>query len=172
MINFHVLKKFQDLALKSLTGEWVIIGGAVMHLLNIDERTTLDIDLARRSGDLDETVKLMKISEKLGFSPYAINQAGSFFLRQIPEWEKKLILCAESKSCRLYRPNGTLYLQLKMARMSESDLTDCLHMVKYCREHKETLDIALLKREIKKALVKASTELEAGRLQQLSQSLG
>lgn len=169
-INHKLLKQFQKQALHSLSGEWVLIGGTVLHLLGLDERLTMDIDLARKSGDVDETLELMNIAEKLKLPLTAINQAGAFFLKQIPGWENKLVLWAESPSCRLYRPNGDLYLQLKMARMSESDLQDCLQMIKYCQKQNEKLDQKLLQKEIQKALKKATSPGVIERLQKLASS--
>lgn len=170
MITSKVLKEFQKEALRSLTGEWVIMGGAVLHLLNINERITLDIDLARKTGQTDETLALLKITDKLKLPLSSINQAGAFFLRQISDWEMKLIVCAENKKCRILRPNGTLYLQLKIKRMSESDQQDCLQMIKYCKKHQEELDISLLKKEITLALKSADPEVEK-RLVKLSSNL-
>lgn len=171
-IQQTLLLKFQKLAVESLSGEWVLIGGAVLHLLGKDERITLDIDLARKSGQLDETLELVKIAEKLKLPISAVNQAGGFFIRQIRGWEKRLILVAESKTCRLYRPNGTLYLQLKIARMSESDLQDCLQMIRYCRQHKEDLDLKLLRKDLRAAIGKAPSAPLKTRLEDLEDALG
>ncbi len=170
-IDRKLLQKFQKLALASLSGEWVVIGGTVLHLLDRDERLTLDIDLARKSGKLDETIELMDIAEKLKLPVTAINQAGSFFLKQIPDWESKLVLWAESKACRLYRPNGELYLQLKMARMSESDLQDCLQMIDYCKQEGEALNQKFLHKEIQKQIKKAPSEDCISRLEKLASAI-
>ncbi len=170
-INRKLMKRFQEQALRTLSGEWVIIGGAVLHVLGLDKRLTMDIDLARKSGDLDETLKLMKIAEKLNLPVTAINQAGAFFLRRIQNWEKKLILCAESSSCRIYRPHGELYLQLKMSRMSESDLEDCMQMIQYCKDKSETLNCDFLRQEIKKTMKKLKSNSAILRLQTLMNAL-
>jgi len=171
MISAKLLKKFKEEAVKSLFGEWVVIGGAVLHALNIEERTTMDIDLARKSGGEDQTLELMKISEKLKLPVTTINQAGSFFLNKIENWKDNLILMAESQNCKLYRPNGTLFLLLKIQRMSESDLQDCLQMLKFCKKENEQVDSKLLKRNLQIAKNKSSEESILNRLKTLESAL-
>jgi hypothetical protein len=157
-INNSVMKKFQNLALKNLSGEWVVLGGSVLHLLNIDERVTIDIDLAKKSGATDETLTLMNISEKLNLPITSINQAASFFLYKIPNWEKQLVLIAQSKICKLYRPNATLYIILKIQRMSESDLQDCIQMINFSKIEKESIEKLKILKEIKKKLTSVTSD--------------
>jgi hypothetical protein len=92
----------------------------------------------------------MTIAEKIGLAPEAINQAGAFFLNRIPRWEDNLVPILQTKHFSLSRPNSFLFLQLKIARLSESDLGDCLNMLKI--EPLTPKQVQSLKTEINKAL--------------------
>ena len=85
VINTKISKKFLELAAKELKGDWVVMGGTVMVLMGVNERFTVDIDLAGpKTATQADTLKLMTIAEKIGLAPEAINQAGAFFLNRIP----------------------------------------------------------------------------------------
>ena len=45
MINAKTMEKFLDIAIKKLSGEWIVIGGTVLPLVGIDYRVTVDIDI-------------------------------------------------------------------------------------------------------------------------------
>ncbi|MEI6399611.1 MAG: hypothetical protein WCO71_12655, partial [Pseudomonadota bacterium] len=87
-----------------------------------------------------DILTLMEISQSLGLPIEAINQAGAFFLHKIQNWENKLILVHKEQKASIYRPNLELYLRLKIARLSESDLEDCLRYLDYTILHGEPID--------------------------------
>lgn len=156
MINTELMEKFVKKSLTKLEGEWVIIGGTVLTLLGIDERVTTDIDLVPISfNDVNsQNLKLFEIAESLGLPVESINQAGEYFLSKIPDYKDHLILIDESKKCKLFRPDTYLFLKLKLARMSETDLLDCIAFVKFTKKEvnlfqKETE--RLVKDSLKKA---------------------
>lgn len=150
-ISSKISKRFLELAAKELKGDWVVMGGTVMILLGVKERFTVDIDLAGpKTATQAETLKLMTIAEKIGLSPEAINQAGAFFLNRIPHWEDNLVPVLKTKHFSLSRPNAFLFLQLKLGRLTESDLSDCLNMLKI--EPLTPKQAQKLKTEINKAL--------------------
>lgn len=172
IVDSKLLKKFVSLALKKLKGDWVVIGGTVLPLLDIDHRVTIDIDLAMlEKNHKDQTLNLMQLAEDLGLPIEAINQAGSFFLHKIPDWKLNLVLIKKSNTTAIYRPNGTLFLQLKISRLSNSDFADCIEMIKYCRKNKEQIDTSLLKRIIEKDLSLAIDEQKKERLLKLKKAL-
>ena len=91
-ISPEIMRNFVAVAADQLKGSWVIIGGSVLHLLNIAARQTEDIDLAGPlTSTQAESLKLMELAESLGLPVEAINQAGAFFLYKIPGWDRKLI---------------------------------------------------------------------------------
>jgi hypothetical protein len=145
MINSEIVKLFIEKALKDLDGDWVIIGGTVLSLLGIEERVTIDIDfisISRTNSNL-QTIKLMELAETIGLPIETINQSGEFYLHKIPDFIENLVLLAESKRCKIYRPNAYLFFSLKLARMSETDINDCLLFMKYrkpeIKEHKKEI---------------------------------
>jgi hypothetical protein len=151
VINTKISKKFLELAAKELKGDWVVMGGTVMVLMGVNDRFTVDIDLAGpKTATQADTLKLMTIAEKIGLAPEAINQAGAFFLNRIPRWEDNLVTILKTKHFSLARPNAFLFLQLKLGRLSESDLGDCFNMLKI--EPLTPKQAQNLKTEINKAL--------------------
>ncbi|MFM8269421.1 MAG: DUF6036 family nucleotidyltransferase [Pseudomonadota bacterium] len=129
-IDLKTIKKFVEMAVEKLPGDWVIMGGSVLPLLGKQIRVTQDIDVAGpKNSTLEHTLKLMEIAEELNLPPEAINQAGAFFLNRIPHWKNHLILVAKGKKGAFYRPDLWLFIRLKISRLSESDLSDCIHMI-------------------------------------------
>lgn len=140
-ISSEIMRQFFAKADGQLNGEWVIIGGSVLSILGIEDRVTLDIDIASLlHTSQKETIVLMEIAQDIGLPIEAINQAAAFFLEKIPDWRGSLVEVFHGKNCRFFRPDVNLYVQLKIARLSESDLSDCLHMLRFAQEHKEIVN--------------------------------
>jgi len=172
-INNKILKKFITQAVDRLSGDWVILGGAVLHLMNLDIRVTTDIDIAGPvTATMKDTVVLMDIAAELHLPVEAINQAASYFLFKIEGWENSLVLVHEGQSARILRPDVNLFLQLKINRLSESDLMDCLAIIVAAGELGETIDKPKISRLID---LQSKTEKNTNRMQRLGklkQSLG
>lgn len=132
MIDSKSMKKFISKALVVLEGDWVIIGGTVLSLMGIEERVTMDIDIVgiNVKNASAQSIKLMELAEHLGLPVETINQSGEYFLSKIENYEESLIVFAESKKCRILRPNAYLFIKLKLARLSETDILDCLAFVR------------------------------------------
>lgn len=129
-IDRKLIERFVRRAADLLSGDWVIIGGTVLPLLGRDYRVTQDIDcVSCDDAPQSETLKLMEIAEELGLPVEAINQAGAYFLKKVPHFEKRLVEVATGKKGRILRPDLGLFLELKIARLSESDLQDCLEFI-------------------------------------------
>ena len=131
MITEKTLEKFIHKAQRELNGEWVLLGGSLLSLLKIQTRVTYDIDIVeldKRSQD----IALMQIADDLGMPIEAINQAAAFFLEKQKNYKENLILLNEDKNFKLFRPNLSLYLALKMNRGTESDINDSIAYIKYC----------------------------------------
>ena len=131
LLNEKTLKRFLQLASERLTGEWVLLGGTVLPLLGRDYRSTTDIDFVPVGEvSMSENLKIMQICEELGLPIETVNGAAQFFLSRIPHFKNHLILISESVRSKIYRPNLYLFIELKIARLAASDLTDCLEMLK------------------------------------------
>lgn len=141
-LDQNMLKRFVRLAADELRGDWVIIGGTVLPLLGIMHRTTVDIEIAGpEDTGQEQIVVLMEIAERLGLPVEAINQAGAYFLRKIDGWETMLEILRKGKKAIVYRPDVTLFILLKLQRLTESDLSDCLEFLRFAAKQNEPLDL-------------------------------
>ncbi len=140
-IDGPLLRKFLKLAGKTLEGDWYLIGGTVLPCLGAGDRVTLDIDLvAAKPSQMAQTLLLMELAEGLGLPVEAINQAGAHFLSRIRQARGDWVLLYRGPKAVIYRPSATLFLLLKIRRMSESDLADCLEMLRYAAKASEPVD--------------------------------
>ena len=155
MISTKLMIKLMERAQNSLEGDWILIGGSLLPLLNIEHRVTTDIDLIPLNPGMtsnQSTLNLMQLAEDLKLPPEVINQAGALFVSQKKPTPKDLVLLSETKKCKIYRPSGSFYLLLKFERMTESDLADCLEWLKWCQKTKEALDKKKLVTHLKKKI--------------------
>ena len=172
-INKKLLTRFVKMAGDRLKGRWVIIGGAVLPLVGVHQRVTVDIGIVGPpDAGQEQTLVLMQISESLGLPVEAINQAGAIFLHKIEAWERNLVVVHRGKSAAIHRPDATLFILLKLPRFTESDLADCLEMLKVARARSEDLDILRLRRAIRSNLDRSPSEEKSARLQSLLRALG
>jgi hypothetical protein len=145
VIDETLVKRFVRLLSDRLPGDWIIIGGTVLPLVGIHYRTTLDIDVAGPDPQTaSQTIGLMNLAEELGLPVEAINQAGAFFLYRMTDWREHLIEVCSGAAGRVLRPDATLFVRLKLGRMSETDLVDCLAFVEYSRSGNEPIDTSAL----------------------------
>lgn len=166
-IDNKLLMAFTNKAVNRLSGDWIIIGGSVLQLLNIDVRVTTDIDIAGPdSATQKDTLTLMDIATEIGLPVEAINQAASYFLYKIPVWQSSLVLVQAGKLGRILRPNTDLFIKLKLARLTPSDLDDCLAMLHYAKQQKEQIDAKSLQKLIK-TMMKTETNGEKKHRMQL-----
>ena len=168
MINSKLMKKFIAKALTNLEGNWVIIGGTVLALMGIDERVTMDIDMIgiNLKNSNSQSIKLMEIAEGLGLPVESINQTGEYFLSKIDHYEDHLVLFAESKNCKIYRSNAYLFIKLKLARLSETDISDCISFVKH--NHAEATNNKVEINKLIKSALKSCSEDKEKKLVELA----
>ncbi len=142
VLDADTLRRFVTLAGDRLSGEWLVIGGAVLPLLGVVHRTTVDIDLAGPddAGNA-QMVALMGIASELGLAPESINQAGAYFVRTIEGWRDEIVEFHRGSDATIFLPNVTLYLLLKIDRLSESDVDDCVERVRLGSRRGETIDV-------------------------------
>ncbi len=152
-IDQKLLKRFLKEAGGFLEGDWMLIGGTVLPSLGIDHRSTTDIDLIGMTpAQQTQTLKLMELAERLGLPVETINQAGAYFLSKFKDVAKHRVVLHKGSSATIYRPDATLFILLKLKRISDSDLSDCLQMLKHARKTKEAVDIKRLEREAQLAI--------------------
>lgn len=141
MINKIQYGRFLDLVTENLEGDWVIIGGALLAILNADSRATADIDMCP-VGEMTNQMRLqlMDLALNAGLPVEAINPSADFFLRQIPNWKSALIPFKKGKMGLIYRPSLELYLKLKLNRGTDSDIQDCVSFIKWHKENSLAID--------------------------------
>lgn len=126
-----------------LHGDWLLVGGALAALwLDEPGRTTEDVDLIGLSGAPEERLTLMQFAQEMGLPIEAVNSAADFFVRRIPGWQEEIELFRSGQKSRIYRPTATLFLLLKLDRLSEQDLADCVATVDKARSAGFRLDSA------------------------------
>lgn len=155
-ISENLLKTFFKKASQRLKGEWVLIGGCVPIGLGLGTRSTTDIDfISRKRGDTSEALQLMEVAESVGLPIEAVNQAGAYFLRKVEDYEKHLVVLFKTETFCVFRPDLYLFLKLKISRLSDSDLSDCMAMIEFCKSELSRADQAEIRRildeEIKKS---------------------
>ncbi len=124
-----------------LDGEWLLIGGAAAAAWFSPSRTTEDIDLISLAGTQEARLALMELAADSSLPIEAVNSAADFFVRRIADWRDQLVELMRGATAVIYRPSATLFLLLKLERLSEADLGDCLAMMAHCAETGESVDV-------------------------------
>lgn len=114
-----------DAIAERLDGEWLLIGGALVAIWVEPRRVTEDLDVVGMRGTADERYALMNLAIDLGLPVEAVNSAADFFVRRIVGWRDEVAVLRAGARSTVYRPTPTLFVLLKMSRLSEQDLADC-----------------------------------------------
>jgi len=112
-----------------LTGDWLLVGGALVAVWLEPERTTEDVDLVSLAGTSGTRFELLELAEELGLPVEALNSAADFFVQRIPGWRDELEVLHRGRKSVVYRPSPTLFLLLKIRRLSARDLADCMALL-------------------------------------------
>lgn len=149
-----ITKSQYDIFLKNMTeeieGDWVVIGGSLLALIQASDRSTTDIDICPLNEMTNEMrLNLMTIASKSGLPVEAINPSADFFLRQIPNWKSSLVLFKSGKKGNLFRPSLELYLKLKLNRASDTDIEDCIRFIEWHQKKSIPIDSNSLKELLK-----------------------
>jgi len=173
-IDAALLRRFCELAGERLEGDWVVLGGTVLPLLGVERRITLDIDVAGpEDASNAQVLALMDIALELGLPIEVVNQAGAWFLHRIEGWRRNVVPVHRGPRATVHRPDATLFVLLKIGRLSESDLDDCLAMLERARERAEPVDAPRIAGAIREALGAGEiSEPKRARLERLSEVVG
>lgn len=128
------------LAGERLDGEWLLIGGAAAAAWFSPARTTEDLDLIGLLGTQAERFALMELAASAAIPIEAVNSAADFFVRRIPDWRAQLVELHRGPRATIFRPTATLFLLLKIGRLTETDLLDCVGLLAHCRTNSEPVD--------------------------------
>lgn len=139
MLTSKILNQLAEKITDEVKGDWLVFGGASLYLIGLDSRATIDVEVAPfLSSTNEDLLNIMSLADRLNLPIETINQAGSFFLTRIQNWQNRCHLIKKGKKGRIFIPEFDLYIELKSARMSESDLLDCLNYFKWIKETKKS----------------------------------
>jgi hypothetical protein len=136
------IARLVEAAGERLTGDWILIGGALAALWFSPGRVTEDIDMVSMASDPQHRWQLLDFAIEQGLPVEAVNSAADFFLRRIPGWQDELELLHQGPGARIFRPTPTLFLLLKSPRAGEADLADCLALLDLAKREGLTIDRA------------------------------
>jgi hypothetical protein len=146
-----------------LDGEWLLVGGSLVALWIDGRRTTENVDLVPVRGSSDARHELLRLAEYLGLPIEALNSAADFFVARIPNWAAEIEPLRTGARATVCRPSATLFLLLKVRRLSEDDLADCLALIDKVARDGLSLDAARVLREMDVLPESADEELRRRR---------
>jgi hypothetical protein len=138
-LDRRAVERLLDAAAARLTGEWLLLGGAAAAAWFSPDRVTEDVDLVGLDGTRDERLALMELAEAEGLPLEAVNSAAGFFLRRVDGWRDEMEVLRRGQAT-IHLPTPTLFLLLKIGRLSAADLADCLALLDHVRVHGGRLD--------------------------------
>jgi hypothetical protein len=118
------------------------VGGALVALWLDTRRVTEDVDLVGLEGTGADRLALLGLATDLGLPVEALNSAADYFVHQISDWREHLELFRVGPAGRIFRPSATLFLLLKLRRLSTRDLEDCLELIQRCEQDGVEIDTA------------------------------
>jgi hypothetical protein len=130
-LDTTVIVALLDAAERRLEGEWLLVGGALASIWFSPDRTTEDVDLIGLSGTNEERLALMELAREVGLPVEAVNSAADYFVRKTAGWRDQLDVLRKTERLTVYRPTPTLFLLLKLGRLTEQDLDDCLQLLDF-----------------------------------------
>lgn len=146
-IDRKVVEELIQRASEQLEGDWILVGGALALVWLDSPRATRDVDLFSKRGTLTDRLALMDLAVALHLPIEAVNPAADYFVRKIPGWDHMVEPLCRGSRATVFRPTPTLFVLLKMHRLSESDLDDCELLFRRASEHRWAIDAARLKIE-------------------------
>jgi hypothetical protein len=141
------IERLLEQAAARLDGEWLLIGGGAAAVWFAAGRTTEDIDLIGLGGSQAERFALMELAIEAGIPIEAVNSAADFFVRRISNWRQELVPLIHDRAI-IYRPSATLFLLLKIERLTAVDLDDCAALLAHCRAAGEPVDLERVRARI------------------------
>jgi len=134
MLRKDIIALYNEL-LKNLNGDWILVGGGLLHVLGISDRETIDIDIVPVNEITNrDQLNIMDVAVKNGFPPEVINFSAEFFLKRENNWENELVLIYENDNVRVFRPSRKLFRKMKEQRGTETDLIDIAIFEKNIKE--------------------------------------
>jgi len=125
-------------------GDWLLVGGAAAALWFAPRRTTQDLDIVAFDDAPSRRMALFDAMVELSLPIEAVNSAADFFVKRIEGWRDHVELLRAGARGNVYRPDATLFLLSKIGRLSQTDLADCLALLRLVRRDRLLLDVTRL----------------------------
>lgn len=122
------INQLLDALVDQLDGDWLLVGGALAALWRTGARKTEDVDLVPMAAGASRGA-LLEAAFRMGLPVEAVNSAADFFVHRIPGWQTGTSLLKSGAKGRVFRPSWTVFVLLKMGRLSGADLEDCLDLL-------------------------------------------
>ncbi|MHB1846606.1 MAG: hypothetical protein ACYCWW_17435 [Deltaproteobacteria bacterium] len=146
-----------------LEGDWLLIGGALVALWLLPRRVTEDIDLIGIGDAAAQRGKLFALAWDLGLPVETLNSAADFFVARLDGWREQIEPFRRGAKGTVFRPSPELFLRLKLSRLSEQDLEDCLATLDLVRSESRPLDRERLLKALDELAPTGDAELERRR---------
>ena len=88
--------------------------------------------------DMEASLGLYR--DMLGLPVETLNSAADFFVERIDGWRQEIEIFRKGSQGTIFRPTPTLFLLLKLGRLSEQDLDDCLALIELAHRTAMPLD--------------------------------
>jgi hypothetical protein len=164
------LESILQRVVERLHGDWLLVGGALVALWLDARRVTEDVDLVGIEGTGADRRSLLELAADLGLPVEALNSAADYFVNRIPDWRTQIELFRTGGAGRVFRPSPTLFLLLKLRRLSARDLDDCFELVRRCQRDGLVVDVRRVRSELA-ALAPVDDEALATRRRHLRERL-
>lgn len=148
MLDRDRIDEILDALTESLEGDWLLVGGALVALWLEPRRVTEDIDIMGVESTQEKRLRLMQFAEDQRLPIEAVNSAVDFFVQRIPGWQDEIEVFREVGNTRIFRPSPTLFLLLKIGRLTQQDLEDCFRLLDRVEEEDLLLDAERIVRSL------------------------
>ena len=160
-LDVKLLQEFLRQAGDKLKGEWLLVGGTLLPAVGLNVRSTVDIDLVGLGTQEDaQSLAVMELTDGLGLSIETINQAAAFFVKKVGHKKSDLLPLHKGRNAEIFRPSVLLYWKLKLARLSEADVMDCLHYFNFCKGNGDIVDLTELRELLTRAEKSAGSAVD------------
>ncbi len=137
-MNASQVQKIVDYLADELGGDWFLTGGALVQLAFNPDRGTEDVDFVRIAHpELSDEAARNQFFQWLmrnGLGPEWVNAAVEPFVREVSGWQHEVMLLKQGSRGRVFRPNLTFFVYLKLRRGTSIDVADIHEAAAKCPE--------------------------------------
>ena len=137
-MDIHQIDSILKFLCDELGGDWFLTGGSLVRLEFDAQRGTEDMDLVRIRDELQSEersrTRLFQWLMQNQLGPEWVNTAVEPFVKRVPNWENEVIELRSGKLGRVFRPNLTLFIYLKLGRGTSADWKDIEKAIPHCPE--------------------------------------